>query len=124
MTLSDTHMQLLTQGSAIAPEVIQERGYRTCTGASELRSLGITARKAEASGLLLPLWSVDGTPATHLLPTEQRMVPYVVFRPDQPRVDATGRTHKYLLPTGAGVRLDCPPRCRQWLPDPSVPLWI
>src|SRR5215470_1435689 len=59
MTLTPDHLTQLATRRGIAEAVISERGYRTCTGHSELKSLGIAARKAEAQGLLLPLWSVD-----------------------------------------------------------------
>jgi hypothetical protein len=64
MTLSPNHLDQLATKRGIAESVIAERGYRTCTGHSELKSLGIGARKAEAEGLLIPLWSPDGTQAT------------------------------------------------------------
>ncbi len=31
---------------------------------------------------------------------------------------------KYELPTGSGIRLDCPPRCLKTLGTPKIPLWI
>jgi hypothetical protein len=116
---------MLVQGSGIAEDVIAERGNRTCTGYSELQSLGIALpRHADATGLLFPLWSVDGTPATHILPKEQRSVPYTVYRPDIPLIDAKGREHKYLNPKNTPTRLDCHPRCHDLLRTASQLLWV
>src|SRR5262245_31996025 len=111
MTLSADHLHQFATRRGIAQAVMTERGYRTCSGHSELKSLGIAARKAEAAGVLLPLWSVDGTPATYVHADDQRTVPYTVFRPDVPRIDAKGHERKYLNPKGTPPRLDCHPRC-------------
>jgi Domain of unknown function (DUF3854) len=96
--------------------VITERGYRsldTVAGYAELKMLGFSLQQArQAPGLLLPLHTTDGQQPLH------------VFRPDQPQLDTKGRPRKYLLPKGAGVRLDCPPRCQPFLADPSKLLWI
>ena len=125
LTLSPDHLRQLQDGSGIALEVIDARGPRTCTGYSELKSLGIALpRRAPAEGLLLPLWSVDGTPATHVLVKEQRTVPYTIFRPDIPFINAKGRECKYLNPTRAATRLDCHPRCHDLLRDVGQFLWI
>ena len=88
MTLSPYHLQQLVDDNGIVETVIAERGYRTCTGHSELQSLGIALpRRADPAGLLIPLWSVDGTPATHVLPKEQRSVPYTAFTQDPCRFE-------------------------------------
>src|SRR5262249_47571866 len=34
------------------------------------------------------------------------------------------KSKKYEIPAGQGVRLDCPPVCREQLADPSISLWI
>ena len=61
--LSSDHLKMLIDGSGIAPEIIAERGYRTSTGYSELKSCGITvSRDTDVYGLLLPLDSVEGKP--------------------------------------------------------------
>jgi hypothetical protein len=124
MTLSADHLQQLAKARGIAEAVITERGYRTCSGHSELKSLGIAVRKAEAAGLLLPLWGVDGTPATFVHVHEQREVPYTVFRPDVPRIDAGGRERKYLNPKGTPTRIDCHPRCHDLVRDAGTFLWL
>ena len=64
-TLSLAHHTMLARGSGISDAVIAARGYRTCTGYSELKSLGIALPpRADAHGLLLPLHTVEGKPGT------------------------------------------------------------
>ena len=89
-----------------------------------MQSLGFAPAQCRAPGLLLPLWTPDGSNG------------HYVYRPDNPRVYddkrrgrlADGTYHqrviKYELPKGAAVRLDCPPTCRPLLSDPAVPLFI
>jgi hypothetical protein len=114
--LLQRHLEQLVQGSGLVLNVIRERGYRSIDGASryaELKALGFSQAQARLTpGLLLPLHTTDGKQ------------PLTVYRPDRPHSDANGRLRKYLLPKGASVRLDCPPRCQPLLADPSVPLWI
>ena len=116
--VSEGHWQTLCQESAIRPEVIAERGYRTVTDAAELATLGFAPAQRRAPGLLIPVFGPDGSLALHQ------------FRPDSPR-QVTGREAgespkliKYETPAGAGMRLDVPPRCRPKLGDPKTPLWI
>jgi hypothetical protein len=124
MTLSAHHLDQLATKRGIAAEVIRERGYRTCTGHSELKSLGIGVRKTEAEGLLIPLWSPDGTAATFFHTKDQRTVPYTVFRPDVPRIEANGKERKYINPTGTPTRIDCRPRCHDLVRDAGTFLWL
>jgi predicted P-loop ATPase len=124
MTLSVEHLDQLAVKRGIAESVIAERGYRTCTGHSELKSLGIGTRKNEAEGLLIPLWSPDGTPATYVHVKEQREVPYTVFRPDVPLIAANGKERKYLNPTATPTRIDCHPRCHDLIRDAGTFLWL
>jgi hypothetical protein len=110
------HLEQLTQGSGLLLDVIRERGYRSITGASgyaDLKALGFSKQQTTPSvGLLLPLHTTDGQQAL------------TIYRPDHPQPDAHGRLRKYLLPKGASVRLDCPPRCQSSLADPSISLWL
>jgi predicted RNA-binding Zn-ribbon protein involved in translation (DUF1610 family) len=107
---------MLAQESGLLDEVIVERGYRSIDGVScytELKALGFSKQQATPSrGLLLPLHTTDG------------QQPLMIYRPDQPQPDTNGRLRKYLLPKGASVRLDCPPRCQPLLADPGIPLWL
>jgi hypothetical protein len=123
MTLSAQHLDQLAVKRGIDAAVIRERGYRTCTGYSELKSLGIGVRKADASGILIPLWSPDGTPATFFHATDQQAVTYTTFRPDVPRIEANGKERKYLNPTGTPTRIDCHPRCHDLVRDAGTFLW-
>jgi predicted P-loop ATPase len=113
------------QGSGIDLDIIRERGYRTCSGYSELKSLGIQVRRnTHTQGLLLPVHGVDGKPALHFIAREDRAVPLMIYRPDRPEIDQDGRPRKYLYPASATMRLDCPPRCQPDLRDPGKPLWL
>ena len=69
-TLSQDHRKTLEQGSAIAPDVITERGPYTITKAAHLDALGFAAYQHQVPGLLLPIHTTDG----QVLP--------VVLRPD------------------------------------------
>ena len=123
--LSSEHLQQLTKGSGIALDVIEERGYRTCTGYSELKSLGIIVRRdTDTHGLLLPLHTVEGKPGETYLAREDRCVPLMVYRPDTPQVDHEGQPQKYLYPGAQRMRLDCHPRAFPLLGDPTIPLWV
>jgi Domain of unknown function (DUF3854) len=111
------HLEHLTQGSGLAFEVIAERGYRSIHGPgsySDLKPFGFSRTQAHLNpGILLPVWSTNGATSPVLY----------VYRPDTPR-EIKGRPCKYEIPKGAGLRLDCPPRCRAMLQDPKIPLWL
>src|SRR5439155_1756313 len=100
----------------ISDAVIRARGYRTITHAAELEPMGFSPAQRLVPGLLLPIWTVDGSNGLY------------VYRPDTPRQkrDRNGvpKVHKYELPPGSDVQLDCPPTCRPQLANPAVPLWI
>ncbi len=109
----------------IDPAVIAERGYRTCDGISELKSLRIDVlRSTDTHGLLLPLHSTEGKPAQFYHPQEERLAPYVVYRPDIPEIGRNGKPRKYIVPSKTGIRLDCHPRCQPALGNPDIPKWI
>lgn len=110
--LSDAHLAMLRDESGISDEVIVARGARTVTDVKELVALGFSQRQLRQPGLLLPLHGTDGSQ------------PFCVYRPDAPSLGKDGKAIKYEIPTGQGVRLDCPPCCRPLLADPAIPLWI
>ncbi len=116
MSLLQGHLHTLMSESGILDTVIAERGYYSVegkAGTATLRTLGFPRRQALlVPGLVLPVHTTDG------------QQPLASYRPDQPALGPDGRVRKYLLPKGAGVRIDCPPRCRPQLADPSRPLWI
>ncbi len=108
--------------SAIAEDVIADRGYRSITDANGLREMGFSSPQCRP-GLLLPVWCTDGTNG------------FNVLRPDNPRVkeqknkkldDGTYKNEvlKYEVPKGQSMRLDCPPKCQPMLADPDIELWI
>lgn len=111
--LVDKHIEHL-KSSAISIEVIKERGYKTVQGKTPLSKAGFSpAQQKHIPGILIPLHGVDGG-----------IVGYQ-YKPDHPRMDARReRPIKYENPAGASVRLDCPPRCRVNLGNPSIPIWI
>jgi len=110
--LLESHFSNLHDGSGINPEVILERGYKTVMGKAELSSLGFSSAQQRTPGILIPLWTVDGTHAGYQ------------YRPDHPRFNQKGEPIKYENPAGSSVRLDCPPRCHKKLGDPNIPLWV
>jgi uncharacterized protein DUF3854 len=104
------------QASGIAPEVAAERGYRSILlpdGYSVLKGHRFSILQAKkVPGLLLPLWTTDGRNGL------------MVYRPDTLRLGKDKKPIKYELPKGAGLRLDCPPRCQPKLQDHCIPLWV
>ena len=115
--LEEHHLQMLTKESAMSPEVIAAREYRTVRHPSELEAYGFNKSQRRAPGLLLPVHPTDGGDP-----------PLYVYRPDSPRVNTNQagdrKVLKYEIPAGAAMRLDFPPPCKPTLRDPSVPLWI
>ena len=109
--LSSEHRYALEQGSAISPEVIAARGYRTITARTELRRLGFSEAQSRVPALLLPVWGV------------QAEVVLYQSRPDAPRI-RDGKPVKYATPVGAHMALDMPPLVRAKLTNPQVPLFI
>jgi hypothetical protein len=114
--LSPAHLQQLTEGSGIAPDVIAERGYRTLTAlevARVLPPLRFSAVQSRlGSGLLFPLTLPDD-PA-----------PLYQFRPDRPRHDADGRSMKYEIPLKTTQRLIFHPRVMAALASGAAPVYV
>jgi len=120
LTTLDPHHLAHLRSSAIAEDVIAERGYYSLapgdvTSAAEL--LGVKPATAKPSmhqgALVIPL---------HRLGDAQ---PYAyVLRPDNPTTDSKGRPRKYLYPSGITNIFDALPRHRDALGDPSRPLWL
>jgi len=121
--LSESHRQMLEVESAIDPNIIAARGYRTVT-TQEARQYGFEGEQARA-GLLIPVHTTDGKIAGYVL------------RPDNPRIRVSKRGSKdpmtgdrkqevikYEWPAKKEPRVDCPPTCFPQLKDPTVPLWI
>ena len=110
--------------SAIHPDVIRERGYRSVLrcgpeiehpqpGYVNVAQFGFKQSQLLFPAILMPLYGVDGKPVLHQL------------RPDIPRKNqSTGKPIKYESPARRSMHLDIPPRCRKNIDDPSVPLFI
>lgn len=110
MALQQHHREHL-EASGLSPEVIEERGYFSAESASALERLGFARSQRSAPALVIPLRDARG-----------EIVSYQA-RPDHPRM-VDGRALKYESRTGDRPVLDIPPRCREMLVDPQVPLFI
>ena len=109
-TLQPQHQKRIDD-SAITATVADARGYRTVTTKAELERLGFSNAQRRVPALLIPIWSVHGEIATYQV------------RPDEPRIK-DGKAIKYETPAKTRMSLDVPPGARQWLGDPSRPLFI
>lgn len=112
--LADHHRITLEQGSGIAPEVIDERGYWTAMDWRQLDGLlfrGTQKRPECSPALVIPQHDPAGD------------YTYAVLRYDRPRTRQNGDVIKYEQPAAVGLRLDVPRRCVAGLRDPSLPLW-
>jgi len=107
--LSDKHREMLEVGSAIAPEIIGARGYRTVRRADVPVDFAGYQRR---NGLVMPLYSPDGITTGYQL------------RPDRPRRDKRGKPIRYETPSGARIIADVHPRMLGAVADPSIPLWM
>lgn len=110
--LLESHLGHLLKETGLDLDVVRERKYRSVTGKAELSRLGFASSQQRVPGLLIPLWGVDGKLAGYQL------------RPDNPRINSSGKAIKYEMPAGSSNRLDCPPRCKIDLGNPKLPLWV
>ncbi len=111
MDLLHHHETMLLVESGIAPEIAEERGYRSVEKKAELRCLGFGESQRNVPGLLVPIWGVNGKIETYQ------------YRPDRPRIK-DGKAVRYETPPGTRMVLDVHPRVRKMLGDPKVPLLI
>ncbi len=107
--LSPDHRKLI-DASAIWPEVAVERGYRTIRIKAELEELGFAKYQRRVPTLLVPIRNVAGELVTYQA------------RPNDARINKSGKPVKYETPTGSRNVLDVPLRIRSLLRDPSIPL--
>lgn len=98
--------------SGISDDVIRERHYYSVLGDQRLRDIGFAEHQAHKPGYVLPIYTPDGGNGLYQ------------YKPDYPRVDRTGKKHKYENALHAPIRIDVPPRCRPMLGDPTITLWI
>jgi hypothetical protein len=108
--LHDDHRRTLVDESAIAPEIIKERGYFTVTKKQQAIALGFGPTQARP-GLVFPIHGLSREPVGRQL------------RPDEPR-EKDGKLVKYETPRGARAVPDIHPRMQPKLADWKVRLWI
>ena len=109
--LFDQHAAKLAS-SGVSPEVADERGYRTADTKSTLGSMGFGQAQRRPPALVIPLHGTNGDGVVGFQ-----------CRPDEPRF-VKGKAVKYETVVGQEMVVDCPPRCRESLRDPAIPLWI
>lgn len=123
--LNDQHKRELLEGSGIAADVAEERGYRTITRPTnanqeprrEVERLGIpgwaTKEDRFFPGLLIPIYRATGERIS------------AQFKPNTaPKDPKTGKPRRYASVKGQTNRLDVHPRNVAKVADPTVPLWI
>ena len=109
--LQPHHRAMLIEGSAILPEVIEERGYCSETVKARLHEKGFGRAQQLVPGMLIPIHGVTGN------------IEMYQHRPDSPRTKK-GKKIKYETPFGSRLVLDVPPRVRPHLGDPNEPLFF
>lgn len=108
-SLAENHRRELEIGSAIAPEIVAERGCFTARHPDDLPEA--FADWQRRTGLVFPIRDTTGNVAWQL-------------KADYPRLDKNQKPVKYDTATGGRQCIDVPVRSRLLLGDPSVPLWI
>ena len=105
--LSDEHLAMLLDESAISDKVILSRGYHTVRNKTEASNFDLAGNQQQFPSLLIPVNTVDGN------------IVYVT-RPDK---RLNGRP-KYEWPKNVSLRLDVHPDCMANLSDPAIDLYI
>lgn len=105
------HRELI-RASAISDEVAVEREYESITVKEKLKTLGFKTAQRNVPAFYLPLRSVTGELLGHQI------------RPDNPRINQSGKVVKYEMPAGSRMLLDVHPRVRSKLTDVKEDLWI
>src|SRR5687768_16920435 len=98
--LSDDHFAELVEESAICPELIVQRGYRTVNVKADLERLGFSRAQISVPALEIPWYRPDGSLGLYQI------------KPDEPRVSRDGRVCKYEFPYKAEIPLDVHPNMR------------
>ena len=131
--LSNTHLGMLLEESALTSEVIHARGYYTASpekdpdgfssGYKDLSAKGFAPKQINLPALVLPICPPDGSNGIYMIRPD---APRSFDRKDKHLPDGTyeQKVLKYEQPKGAHNRLDCNPICRAQLEDPAIPLWI
>lgn len=111
--LAPRHAQMLMGtgpgASAIAPHIVEGRGYWTATRRSQLAGVKDYQRRVPA--LVVPMYSPDGETTG------------LQVRPDNPRI-RDGKPVKYETPEEARSILDVHPRMQDVIRDPETELWV
>jgi Protein of unknown function (DUF3631)/Domain of unknown function (DUF3854) len=113
LSLLEQHVEYLT-ARGVTPDVASERGYRSADTKTQLKSIGFGESQRMVPGLVIP---------THDVVSSNGECSGYQYRPDVPRAP-DGRVVKFETPRNAKLSLDVPPRVRQHLANPDVPLWI
>jgi hypothetical protein len=113
LDLASHHYAMLTQESAILPELIAARGYRTISKKKDLEAFQFATAQRRVPALLIPIYNAYGEIVLYQL------------RPDVPRL-RKGKSVKYETPAEALMALDVPPTeaNRQGIRNPEKILWI
>jgi hypothetical protein len=104
------HAKMLAD-SAIRPDVLEARGYRSIGIKAELQRLGFTNSQIQVPTLLIPIWSVQGE------------IGLYHHRPDVPRM-RSGRIAKYEFPAGERMIVDVHPFIKDKVRDAATPLFM
>jgi putative DNA primase/helicase len=104
---------MLLHDSAIAADVVEERGYCALPTSAMIKERGFAAFQADTAPCLgIPLWGIDGVQRDWQI------------RPDTPRISSKGEPIKYETPHKHRLFLDVHPRMRQHLGDTTIALWV
>ena len=106
----DRHADML-RASAISADVAAERGYVSVDTKRQLPA-AFEDYQRRTPGLLIPVHDTSGAVALWQ------------YRPDRPRGNGRDKLVKYETPGGTRMTIDVPPRIRDQLADPKVPLWV
>jgi hypothetical protein len=106
------HHRAQLKTSAIADEVIAERGCFSATQIRQVKRFGFGEAQCNLPALVFPIYGPDG------------QVVLYQSRPDTPRIGPQGRPIKYETPRKARMALDIPPRARRTIGDPRTRLWF
>lgn len=109
--LFSQHAAMLA-ASGVTPEHARLRGYTSVDTKARLDRIGVTKAGQRVPGLLVPLLRADGGTWGYQ------------YRPDSPRVGATGKPVKYETPVHQRNGLDVPPGVGDVLGNPAIPLLV
>jgi AAA domain/Domain of unknown function (DUF3854) len=112
MTLTPDHLKTHIEGSGIALDVAQERGYSTATTPAQLEALDFKEYQRRVPALVLPVFDVHGQVVLHQI------------RPDSPRKNKKRKPVKYDTPEGKHLVLDVHPAHLPLLRQADVPLVV